>query len=136
MQWFIYKALNNCFILLILALLTACTGQQMKSLCESTGGKWGSVKSKCYRPSCIQNGTCKDWDWANSSDYCPKLKLGMDKPTVVFWLGNPKEQNYHSQNTLTWLAHKAEIEQVNATFVNDKLTKFECPHHAGHISLK
>lgn len=128
--------MRYCLIVLTLALLTACTGQQIKQICESTGGKWDSVKSKCYRPSCVKNGTCKDWDWSDSAEYCPKVTLGMDKSTVVFWLGNPNEQNYQSQNTLSWYVNKVDSDQISATFVNEKLTTLECPHYAGHISLK
>lgn len=112
----------------VVLFLPACQEMSPKHICEGLGGKWGSVKSTCYRPSCVKNGTCKDWNWANSSDYCPKVSLGMDKSTVVFWLGNPIEQNYPAQNTLTWSAHKESNDKITATFVDEKLTQFECPH--------
>ncbi|STZ55866.1 Uncharacterised protein [Moraxella lacunata] len=123
-------------ILICAGLLVACTGTQQRQICENSGGKWGSVESKCYRPSCVKNGTCKDWDWSDSAEYCPKVTLGMDKSTVVFWLGNPNEQNYQRQNTLSWYVNKVDSDQISATFVNEKLTTLECPNYASHISLE
>ncbi|WP_227712962.1 hypothetical protein [Moraxella sp. K2450] len=118
-------------ILICAILLVACTGTQQRQICEDLGGKWGSVKSKCYRlnsmKQCIKDNTCVDnWHWF-AGDYCHKIELGMDKETAIFWLGKPKELNFQHQNTLTWQAYKVDAGTVTADFTNNQLTGFDCP---------
>lgn len=132
----LFKSIYTSIVIRLLVLgfatiLMACTGTQKKEICEQLDGKWSSVLSKCYRlnnmKQCIKEKNCTDtWYWANSGNYCSKIQLGMDKETVIFWLGNPKELNYQSQNILTWQTHKTEPNLITATFTNNQLIKFEC----------
>lgn len=101
--------------------LMACNGNPIKSLCESTGGKYGSVRNECIRPSCAKTKTCGNW--ANPRQYCPQVKIGMDKDTVRFWLGEPKTD---TATLMIWDSGKMDNGDITATFEQNKLIKLDC----------
>lgn len=109
--------------LLIFVALSALSGCIKPSeICEKTGGKWGSVKSECIRPNCAKNNTCGRW--ASPNQWCEKVKIGDDKDKVRFWLGEPDNE---TDNTMIWIAYKAQSDKIHAKFDNNALTKLECP---------
>lgn len=106
----------------ILFLLNGCT-KPRQVLCEQTGGKWASVDAQCIRPSCAKPKTCGTW--ANPAKWCDKVKIGDNKESVRFWLGEP---NSERGNIMQWTAYKAENDKITAEFDNNVLTKFQCPN--------
>lgn len=101
--------MNKWMLICALILTSSCAKQNV--ICEQTGGKWGSVKSECIRPSCAKNKTCGQW--ANPANWCNKIRIGEHKDNVRFWLGEPDNETHQS---MTWNAFKAESQKITAEF--------------------